>query len=141
MSTPESQPFFILRLTRAQLQRLVAGEAITLTVVLDSSDNTLTDAAESLYAALRAQGLSARQTQLVLLDWQGFTRAEIVKRLGIAPTTVDWHWRTINKRLKVSDRAARRALVRNLAAIAGGDAPYPSSPSVSNGSEPLHLEG
>ncbi|HEU4324657.1 MAG TPA: LuxR C-terminal-related transcriptional regulator [Roseiflexaceae bacterium] len=115
MLTSEAQPLFTLRLTRAQLQRLMNGEAITLTVVLDSSDNSLTDTTDSLYAALRARGLSARQTQLVLLDWQGFTRAEIVERLGLAPSTIDWHWRAINARLGVPNRPALRALVRTIA--------------------------
>lgn len=134
MSGPEPQPLFTLRLTPAQLQRLVAGEAITLTVVLDGSGVMQADVTEHLYGALRGRGLSARQTQLVLLDWQGYTRAEIVQRLELSPSTVDWHWRTINARLSVANRPALRALVRSI--IAGSsqnktpdsDAPHSSPP-------------
>ncbi|HEU4329295.1 MAG TPA: LuxR C-terminal-related transcriptional regulator [Roseiflexaceae bacterium] len=116
MSFADHYPFFTLRLTQTQLQRLVAGEVITLMVVLDGSGVAQADATEHLYAALRARGLSARQTELVLLDHQGFTRTEIVQRLGLSPRTVDWHWRTINARLGVANRAGLRALVRSILA-------------------------
>lgn len=116
MTISEAQAFFTLRLTPSQIQRLAAGEAITVTVVLDSSGVMQADMTAQIHSALRAQGLSPRQTQLVLLDWQGYTRAEIVQRLELSPRTVDWHWRTINERLGVANRAALRALVRRIVA-------------------------
>jgi DNA-binding CsgD family transcriptional regulator len=57
-------------------------------------------------------GLTPRQCDLVVLDVQGHSRAEIAAMCGVSPATVKKYWAAIYARLGVESRAMLRAWVR-----------------------------
>ena len=62
-------------------------------------------------ALLAARGLTARQCDLVLLDVQGHTRAEIAERCELSPLTVKKYWLAIYARLGMHRRQSLRAWI------------------------------
>ena len=70
---------------------------------------------------LTTHGLTPRQCDLVVLDVQGHSRAEIADLCGVSPATVKKYWAAIYRRLQVESRPMLRAwLVAHL-----GSTPLP----------------
>jgi DNA-binding NarL/FixJ family response regulator len=70
---------------------------------------------------LTAHGLTSRQCDLVVLDVQGHSRADIAELCGISTVTVKKYWAAIYRRLHVESRPMLRAwLVAHL-----GSTPLP----------------
>jgi DNA-binding NarL/FixJ family response regulator len=63
---------------------------------------------EQLARRLRAHGLTDRECDLVRLDVQGFSRAEIAEQLGISPTTLKKYWSVIYDKLGIQRRSMLR---------------------------------
>ena len=61
---------------------------------------------------LTARGLTPRQCDLVVLDVQGHSRADIAELCGVSPATVKKYWAAIYARLGVESRQMLRAWVR-----------------------------
>jgi DNA-binding NarL/FixJ family response regulator len=61
---------------------------------------------------LTAHGLTPRQCDLVVLDWQGRSRADIAELCGISTATVKKYWAAIYRRLGVERRPMLRAWVQ-----------------------------
>ena len=59
----------------------------------------------------RAHGLTPRQCDLVVLDVQGHSRADIAEMCGVSAATVKKYWAEIYRRLGVKSRSALRAWV------------------------------
>ena len=59
-------------------------------------------------ALLTTHGLTARQCDVVLLDLQGLTRADIAARCGISPLTVKKYWVAIYAQLGIQRRQSIR---------------------------------
>jgi DNA-binding CsgD family transcriptional regulator len=65
--------------------------------------------AASIRTLLTSYGLTPRQCDLVLLDVQGYTRADIAAHCDISPATVKKYWAAIYARLGIQRRQALRA--------------------------------
>jgi DNA-binding NarL/FixJ family response regulator len=61
---------------------------------------------------LTAHGLTPRQCDLVILNWQGHSRADIAAPCGISSATVKKYWAAIYARLGVENRPMLRAWVQ-----------------------------
>ena len=61
---------------------------------------------------LTARGLTPRQCDLVVLDVQGHSRADIAELCGVSPATVKKYWAAIYARLGVESRQMLRAWVQ-----------------------------
>jgi DNA-binding NarL/FixJ family response regulator len=61
---------------------------------------------------LTARGLTPRQCDLVVLDVQGHSRADIAAVCGVSPATVKKYWAAIYRRLGVASRPKLRAWIR-----------------------------
>ncbi len=70
---------------------------------------------------LTAHGLTPRQCDLVVLDLQGHSRADIAELCGISTATVKKYWAVIYRHLGVESRPMLRGWVRAQL----GDAPAP----------------
>jgi len=67
--------------------------------------------AASIRTLLTSYGLTPRQCDLVLLDVQGYTRADIAAHCGISPATVKKYWNAIYATLGIQGRESLRAWV------------------------------
>jgi DNA-binding NarL/FixJ family response regulator len=65
----------------------------------------------TLRMLLTRHGLTPRQCDLVVLDMQGHSRADIAELCGVSPATVKKYWATIYNRLGVESRQMLRAWV------------------------------
>ena len=63
----------------------------------------------TIRALLTQHGLTSRQCDLVLLDVEGYTRADIAARCGISPATVKKYWAAIYATLGIQRRQTLRA--------------------------------
>lgn len=61
---------------------------------------------------LTARGLTPRQCDLIVLDLQGHSRADIAELCGVSPATVKKYWAAIYARLGVENRQMLRAWVQ-----------------------------
>jgi DNA-binding NarL/FixJ family response regulator len=66
----------------------------------------------AIRAHLTTRGLTPRQCDLVVLDLQGHSRADIAELCGVSPATVKKYWAAIYARLDVESRPMLRAWVR-----------------------------
>jgi DNA-binding NarL/FixJ family response regulator len=66
----------------------------------------------ALRTLLTARGLSPRQCDLVVLDVQGHSRADIAAVCGVSPATVKKYWAAIYRRLGVKSRPMLRAWIQ-----------------------------
>jgi DNA-binding NarL/FixJ family response regulator len=71
-----------------------------------------TTAEATIRAHLTAHGLTPRQCDLVVLDVQGHSRADIAELCGVSPATVKKYWAAIYARLGVASRQMLRAWVQ-----------------------------
>jgi DNA-binding NarL/FixJ family response regulator len=89
--------------------------------VLPSGSGGGNDDEAAMRALLTAHGLTPRQCDLVVLDVQGHSRADIAELCGISTVTVKKYWAAIYRRLQVESRPMLRAwLVAHL-----GSTPLP----------------
>jgi DNA-binding CsgD family transcriptional regulator len=90
---------------------------VQLIAVCQAHGQRLADSTPSLPEAagirtlLTGYGLTPRQCDLVLLDVQGYTRADIAAHCDINPATVKKYWTAIYARLGIQRRQALRAWV------------------------------
>lgn len=61
---------------------------------------------------LTRRGLTPRQCDVVVLDFQGHSRADIAEVCGVSPATVKKYWAAIYARLGVESRPMLRAWVQ-----------------------------
>jgi DNA-binding NarL/FixJ family response regulator len=61
---------------------------------------------------LTAHGLTPRQCDVIVLDVQGHSRADIAAVCGVSPATVKKYWTAIYRRLGVESRPMLRAWVQ-----------------------------
>jgi DNA-binding NarL/FixJ family response regulator len=66
----------------------------------------------ALRTLLTARGLTPRQCDVVVLDLQGHSRAEIAAVCGVSPASVKKYWAAIYRRLGVKSRPMLRAWVQ-----------------------------
>jgi DNA-binding NarL/FixJ family response regulator len=66
----------------------------------------------ALRTHLTARGLTPRQCDLVVLDWQGRSRADIAELCGVSTATVKKYWAEIYRRLGVESRQMLRLWIK-----------------------------
>jgi DNA-binding NarL/FixJ family response regulator len=92
----------------------IHGEVLAIRAGQDVSsmrDTTPIGDTATLRTLLTAYGLTPRQCDLVVLDMQGRSRADIAERYGVSASTVKKYWSAIYRRLGVASRPALRTWV------------------------------